>query len=74
MQSNSKTPDQISQELLKLEKQMERRWYDLAMAEQRGQTAQALERMYDAYLRALNAYIAYQRRLNGENPSGRLAS
>jgi hypothetical protein len=74
MLSKSKTPDQKSQELLQLEKQMERRWYDLAMAEQRGRPAQVLERMYDAYLRALNAYIAYQRRMNGENPSGRLAS
>jgi len=74
MLSKSKTPEQISQELLQLEKQMERRWYDLAMAEQQGRSAQVLERMYDAYLRALNAYIAYQRRMNGETPSGRLAS
>ena len=74
MLSNSKTLDQMSQELLQLEKQMERRWYDLAMAEQRGQPASVLERMYDAYLRALNAYIAYQRRITGENSSGRLAS
>ena len=74
MPSKSKTPEQISQELLQLEKQMERRWYDLAMAEQRGQPERVLERMYDAYLRALNAYIAYQRRMNNQNPSGRLAS
>jgi hypothetical protein len=74
MVSKSKTPDQMSQELLQLEKQMERRWYDLAMAEQQGKPAQVLERLYDTYLRALNSYIAYQRRVTNENPSGRLAS
>ena len=48
-------------ELERLEHRMEKRWYDLAMAEQRGQPIHALERMYDAYLRALDDFIQYQR-------------
>jgi len=69
---------QPDRELEQLEKRMERRWYDLAMAEQRGQPTRVLEKMYDAYLRALDAYIAYQRRKGGQtssnNPGSRLAS
>ena len=63
-----------NQELSLLEKRMERRWYDLAMAEQRGQPVHVLERMYDAYLSALDAYISYQRRVSGEDGGNRLAS
>ena len=63
-----------NQELARLEKRMERRWYDLAMAEQRGQPVHVLERMYDAYLCALDAYITYQSRTRGQDSSGRLAS
>jgi hypothetical protein len=48
-------------ELDQLERRMEKRWYDLAMAEQRGQPVHALERMYDAYIKALDDYIRYQR-------------
>ena len=62
------------QELERLEKRMERRWYDLAMAEQRGQPVHVLERMYDAYLSALDAYISYQRRVGGKGGGNRLAS
>jgi hypothetical protein len=66
---------QPDRELEQLEKRMERRWYDLAMAEQRGQPTRVLEKMYDAYLRALDAYIAYQRQKGGKtNPGSRLAS
>ncbi|MGO8948637.1 MAG: hypothetical protein ACLQUY_13440 [Ktedonobacterales bacterium] len=61
-------------ELARLEKRMERRWYDLAMAERRCQPAHVLERMYEAYLSALDAYIAYQRRTSGDGPGGRMAS
>lgn len=61
-------------ELERLERRMERKWHDLAMAEQRGQQPHALERMYDAYLRALEDFIAYQRTLNGQTNGGRLAS
>ena len=35
-------------EIERLERRMEKKWYDLAMAEQRGQPVHALERMYDA--------------------------
>lgn len=50
-------------ELARLERRMERKWHDLAMAEQRGQPPHALERMYDTYLKALDDYINYQRQL-----------
>ena len=48
-------------ELERLERRMEKKWYDLAMAEQRNQPVHALERMYDAYLKALDDFIQYQR-------------
>jgi hypothetical protein len=48
-------------ELERLERRMEKKWYDLAMAEQRGQPLHALERMYDSYLKALDEFIQYQR-------------
>jgi hypothetical protein len=66
--------DASMHQLAQLEKQMERRWYDLAMAEQRGLPSHVLERMYEAYLSALDAYITYQRQLNDQDSSGRLAS
>lgn len=55
--------DKAQAELERLERRMERKWHDLAMAEQRGQPPHALERMYDAYLKALDDYINYQRQL-----------
>lgn len=55
--------DKAQVELARLERRMERKWHDLAMAEQRGQPPHALERMYDAYLKALDDYISYQRQL-----------
>ena len=58
-------------ELERIERRMEKKWYDLAMAEQRKQPIHVLERMYDAYLRALDEYVRYQRGLPG---SHRLAS
>lgn len=60
-------------ELERLERRMEKKWYDLAMAEQRKQPVHVLERMYDAYLRALDEYIRYQRDLDTPQAS-RLAS
>ena len=48
-------------EMERLERRMERRWFDLAMAEQRGQPEHVLERMYDAYLRALDDIVLFQR-------------
>jgi hypothetical protein len=66
--------DASMRQLAQLEKQMERRWFDLAMAEQRGQPSHVLERMYEAYLSALDAYITYQRQLSDQDSSGRMAS
>ena len=63
----------IMSELERLERRMERKWYDLAMAEQRGQPVHVLERMYDAYLKALDEYIRYQR-TTSSHTAGRLAS
>jgi hypothetical protein len=39
------------------ERQMQRCWYDLAMAEQAGQSMQALERLYQLYHCALEEYL-----------------
>lgn len=60
-------------ELERLERRMEKKWYDLAMAEQRKQPIHVLERMYDTYLRALDEYVRYQRNLDNPRAS-RLAS
>jgi hypothetical protein len=60
--------------LERLQRRLERRWYDLAMAEQRGQPVQVLERMYDAYLQALDEFVISQRALARRPLSERLAS
>jgi hypothetical protein len=64
----------FSAELNRAEQRMQRRWFDLAMAEQRGQPMPVLERMYDTYLRALDEYVALQRRSGARGMTGRLAS
>ena len=51
----------VTTEFERLERRTERRWYDLAMAEQRGQPPHVLDRMYDAYLRALDEFVVFQR-------------
>ncbi len=66
--------EQAQSELERLERRMERRWYDLAMAEQRGQPPHALERMYQAYVRAMDEFIAYSRSLSRRPTTTRLAS
>jgi anthranilate/para-aminobenzoate synthase component II len=38
------------------EKRMQQRWYELVMAEQKGAAEQVLERMYNAYIRAVDEY------------------
>jgi hypothetical protein len=53
---------------------MQRRWFDLAIAEQRGQPMPVLERMYDTYLRALDEYVALQRRTSARGITVSLAS
>jgi hypothetical protein len=64
----------FSLELDRAEQRMQRRWFDLAMAEQRGQPMPVLERMYDTYLRALDEYVAMQRRSSARGMATRLAS
>ena len=64
----------FSAQLHSAEQRMQRRWFDLAMAEQRGQSAPVLERMYDTYLRALDEYVALQRRTSARGMTTRLAS
>ena len=44
------------------ERRVQRLWYDLAMAEQRGQPAHLLERLGRLYMRALEDYIQLSRR------------
>jgi hypothetical protein len=48
-------------ELERLERRMERRWYDLAMAEQRNQPPHVLDRMYHTYLQALDEFVSFER-------------
>jgi hypothetical protein len=66
-------PARPMSELERLERRMEKKWYDLAMAEQRKQPVHVLERMYDTYLRALDEYVSYQRAFNSSQ-AHRLAS
>lgn len=60
--------------MAQMERHLERRWRDLALAEQRGQPSRVLERMYFAYLRTLDAYVDALRALGGHQASSRLAS
>lgn len=64
----------FSAQLQSAEQRMQRRWFDLAMAEQRGQPMPVLERMYDTYLRALDEYVALRRRISARGMTTRLAS
>ncbi|MBA2392522.1 MAG: hypothetical protein H0V70_07225 [Ktedonobacteraceae bacterium] len=43
-------------ELEHAEKRMQQKWYDVAMAEQKGVAVQVLERMYNAYMLAVEEY------------------
>lgn len=45
------------------ERRLQRLWYDLAMAEQRGQPDHVLERLSRLYFCALEDYIQLSRRL-----------
>lgn len=38
------------------EKRMQQKWYDFVTAEQKGQPAQSLERLYSAYILAVEDY------------------
>lgn len=61
-------------EVERIAQRLERRWRDLALAEQRGQPARVLERMYAAYLRELDAYVLAQRAEARRASRSRLAS
>ena len=45
-----------AQELEHAEKRMQQKWYDLVMAEQQGTPMPTLERMYNAYMLAVEEY------------------
>ena len=46
----------VSTELEYAEKRMRQKWYDLVMAEQKGASVPVLERMYNAYMLAVEEY------------------
>jgi len=48
-------------DLARLEATMQKKWYELAMAEQRGLSAHVLERLFAAYMSAFEAFVAAQR-------------
>lgn len=52
-----------SPELEYAERRMQRRWYDLAMAEQYGQPRERLEALFQSYLRATEEYVQLCQRL-----------
>jgi hypothetical protein len=45
-----------AQELEHAEQRMQQKWYDLVMAEQKGTVTPVLERMYNAYMLAVEEY------------------
>jgi hypothetical protein len=45
-----------SAQLEHAQKRMQQKWFDLAMAEQRGVSTAVLERMYNAYILAVEEY------------------
>lgn len=51
-------------QLARLRRQVDERWRTLALANERGVSTEALERLYDAYMRAVDAYVARQRSLS----------
>ncbi len=62
-------------QLARLRRQVDERWRALALASARpAQSAESLERLYDAYIRAVEAYLARQRALNSPREDRRRAS
>jgi hypothetical protein len=65
-------------ELARLESRVRRLWYDLAMAERRGQPLRVLERMYNGYVAAVDELVRHERARARERartrPRDRLAS
>ena len=52
------------------QQRMEQKWYNLVTAEQRGESMQVLERLYNSYVLAMEEYNrcseAYQQMLNAQ--------
>ena len=44
------------EQLERAQQRMEQKWYNLVTAEQRGESVQALERLYNAYVLAMEEY------------------
>jgi hypothetical protein len=63
-------------QLARLRRQVDERWRTLALASERATplSGQALERLYDAYMRAVDAYVARQRALARPHEAQRRAS
>jgi hypothetical protein len=64
-------------QLARLRRQVDERWRALALASERAHPplpAQAFERLYDAYMRAVDAYVARQRALARPHEAQRRAS
>lgn len=53
-------PNRNQSSITQLEAEMQRRWHDLAMAEDRGLSSHVLERMFAKYMVALETFIATQ--------------
>lgn len=53
------------------QKRMQEKWYALAMAEQRGAAVPVLERLYNAYVLAMEEYNRYSDEYQREQQSGR---
>ncbi|HEY7850566.1 MAG TPA: hypothetical protein VIC27_10910 [Ktedonobacterales bacterium] len=66
-------------QLARLRRQVDERWRAMALAHDRAARSQqppveALERLYDAYMRAVDAYVARQRALARPREAQRRAS
>lgn len=63
-------------QLARLRRQVDDRWRTLAQAQERATQppVETLERLYDAYMRALDAYVARQRALTRSRDEQRRAS
>ncbi|GAC1347106.1 MAG: hypothetical protein NVS4B7_18740 [Ktedonobacteraceae bacterium] len=58
-----------SAQLEHAQKRMQQKWYDLAMAEQRGAAVPVLERLYNAYVLAMEEYNRYSDEYQREQQS-----
>lgn len=61
-------------QLARLRKRVDDRWRTLALAQERATSIEALERLYESYMRAVDAYVACQRALSRPGMEQRRAS